>query len=133
MLGMTTRHLTLWSAVLNLVGAFLVFLSFQATSSEFGMTILKNGERALCSHDDALISWGQYSVSMGTHNGCSPEKVQAVPRIAVVTVESPVLGYLGWFLLLFGFVLQIFSIDPSPLTNEQIRDLRKAHKILNSQ
>jgi hypothetical protein len=127
----TQRRLATWSAVLNLIGAFLVFLSFQATSSEFALTMLKDGRRALCSNNDALIMWGPGTVGMGLTNGCSPDRVLGIPRLAIVTIDSPALGYLGWFVLLLGFFIQVFSSGPSLLTNEQIRNLRKAEKILN--
>lgn len=116
------------SAILNLIGAFLVFRSFQATSADFFLTTLKNGNKAFCVDKNALITWSPNGVGLGMPNGCA--EVAGTPRVAVVLRDSSALSTIGWALLLFGFFLQVFSIEPSALTNEQLRILRKAHKIL---
>ena len=107
------------SAVLNFLGAILVFLAFQATSSDFFLTTLKSGNKALCVGTNALVVWTPSArVGFGMPNGCA--EAESTPRVAVVTIESPKLSFLGWVLLLFGFFLQIFSIEPpkpiEPLT-----------------
>ena len=117
------------SAWLNLVGAFLVFLSFQATSSDFFLINLKNGNRALCVGTNALILWTETGVGMGMPHGCAD--VLNTPRVAIVTIESPIMSLLGWGLLLLGFLLQLFSLEQPPLTSEDLRILRKARKIID--
>jgi hypothetical protein len=97
------------SATLTLVGAFLVFRSFQATSSDFFLTSLRNGDKALCIGDNALITWEPNGVGMGRAHGCA-ESI-GTPRVAIVIIESQTLSYVGWGLLLFGFLLQAFSIE----------------------
>ena len=103
------------SAILNLVGAFLVFRSFQSTSSDFFLTSLKNGNKALCVGKNALVEWTKNGVGMGMPNACA--EVTETPKVAVVTIESPTLSNIGWVLLLSGFFLQVFSLEkPKPIT-----------------
>ena len=101
-----------WSAVLNLAGTLLVFLSFQAHSSDFFLTNLKDGSKALCVGNNALIVWGAGlgHVGWGQPNGCID--VADTPKVAIVTVESPAFLTMGWAFLLLGFLLQLVSIEP---------------------
>jgi hypothetical protein len=102
-----------WAAALNFVGALLVFLSFQATSSDFFLTTLKDGRHAICVGKTALMIWSDTGVGAGIRNGCAD--VTEKPKVAIVTVESPAFSILGWLLLLLGFVLPVFSVEkPQP-------------------
>jgi hypothetical protein len=108
---MAKYRMAQWSAILSLVGALLVFLSFQATSSDFFLTNLKNGDKALCVGQTALVVWASKNngLAMGVAKGCAD--VADTPKVAVVTVEFPLLSYLGWLLLFIAFFLQFLSIE----------------------
>ena len=111
---MTKYRMAQWSAILSLVGAVLVFLSFQATSSDFFLTNLKNGNKALCVGQNALVIWAEKNNGfwMGVAKGCA--EMADTPKVAVVMIESPLLSYLGWLLLVIAFFLQFLSIEKPP-------------------
>jgi hypothetical protein len=112
-------RLAMGSAFLTLLGAYLVFRSFQATSSDFFLGKLRNGSNVLCVDKDALIVWRPPAMGMGMTGGCSDEINSG--RVAIVTIESPTLSSIGWGLLLLGFILQLFSIEkPRPSTTDTI-------------
>lgn len=129
---MTLTQLARTSAVLNLLGSFLVFLSFQATSTDLLLVTSKNvGDKtaAFCVRDKALFG---LTPTGGLSMGYACPQGESVKPTAVVNTDSPWMSNLGWLLLIIGFVLQVFSIEPSKLTAEDIRMLRKAHKLLSS-
>jgi len=131
MFGIPSHRMAICSAILNLVGAFFVFCSFQAAPSKFGLAPLNERETALCGGDNALIIWWDSGFSMANGNRCAAvENSNAVSRIAVVTLDFPRLGLMGWALLFVGFILQIFSIEPSVLTKEDLKTIRKARRLL---
>jgi hypothetical protein len=114
----------------NLAGAVLLWLSFQATSSNLKIVTTTDHRTALCAAGRALI------VDDPLHGGTAfgvarcPEWENARPA-AVVNVELPFLVTLGFILLLLGFAVQYFSI-PNPETIEHLREelklLRKLRK-----
>ncbi len=88
-------------------------VSIISGSSDFFLTNLKNGNKALCVGKNALVVWTATGVGMGMTNGCAD--VAETPKVAVVTVESPAFLTIGCGLLLLGFLLQVFSIEkPKP-------------------
>ena len=115
-------------AALNLAGAVLLWLSFQATSSNLKIVTTIDHRTALCSGGRALIV--DDPIHHGTSFGLSrcPEWENARPA-AVVNVELPFLVTLGFILLLLGFLVQYFSI-PDPGTVEQLRQELKLQRKL---
>lgn len=118
------------SASLMIVGSFLVFYAFQATSTGFLVyTHGRYGEAAMCVGDPpqsmiAMGANGELAIGMrGLDNSCSQGK-----NFAVVNTDSPRLVRFGWVLVLLGFILQIVSIErPIPIRIERghLKKLRK--------
>src|ERR1700681_4001191 len=95
------------SAWLNLSGAFLLFLSFQATSTNLFLVTAVNGNTAFCVGNRAMfVMRPDGGLGMGT--SCP---IGAGKPTAVVNTDSPALVMLGWGLLLLGFIFQLFSIE----------------------
>jgi hypothetical protein len=101
------------SAFLNLLGALLVFLSFQATSTDFFLVTTKENKTALCVGKSAMFVMGPgTSLLIGT---ACPEAMPGARPTAVVNTDAPWLAILGWALLFVGFFFQLFSIEaPKP-------------------
>ncbi|HEX4487065.1 MAG TPA: hypothetical protein VH088_12405 [Terriglobales bacterium] len=125
---MSKYRLAQVSAVLNLLGALLVFFSFQATSNDFILVSTPDGEAAFCVGGKAMF--GTFNKGLLINTDC-PKGKNFKPT-AVVVNDSPYLGYLGWGLLGLGFILQFFSIEKPTMSAEQLRTLRKAQKILDA-
>jgi hypothetical protein len=125
---MTKARMARLSAFLNLLGAFLVFLSFQATSTNLLMIANKDKSFAFCIGDRSIF--GLLPGGRGTYIGAGCPQGQDAKPAAVVSTDSPWLAKLGWIVLAIGFGLQIFSVEPSLLSKEDLRTLRKARKIL---
>ena len=84
-----------------------MFLSFQATSTDFLLVSTRDGKSALCVGKRAFFVMVPNG---GTGAGAAcPEGVDAKPA-AVVNTDSAWLAKLGWMILGAGFLLQIFSI-----------------------
>jgi hypothetical protein len=112
--------------LLNLLGAALLYLSFQATSSTVKIISLPDGTSAMCMGDTALFVGKADRFIIGT--GC-PDAKNSKP-IALVTVEKPALIYLGFALLTFGFLIQLLAV-PSPKSLAQMRaELNLARKLV---
>jgi hypothetical protein len=115
-----------FSLLCNLLGSVLLFLSFQATSSNFKLITTSDGNAALCVNDRLIMQ--NFSKGGGTLNfapaSCPDwEKAKAV---AVVNIEHPLFVTTGFVLVTLGFFLQYLSF-PSPKTIAQLRaDLRDA-------
>jgi hypothetical protein len=117
---------------MNVAGTFLLFYSFQATSSDFRLVTAKTNsavagefrQYALCVNNYTLLETdSRHSVMIGS-NGC-PDWQHARPA-AVVNIEHPSFLTLGFALLFFGFIIQFFAV-PEPKT---IAELRYQIKIL---
>jgi hypothetical protein len=121
-----TRRTRLWTSLAllaNLVGTFLVTLSFQATSSDFRLVTARgynifgaapspgNTAYAICVNNYTLAATDSSgSVGIGIHN--CPNWVNARPS-AVVTAEYPSLLYLGLILSMAGFLIQLVLVSRS--------------------
>ena len=130
---MTKAGVARCSAVLNFVGSLLVFLSFQATSTRLVLVTSedKNDKTAaFCIGDTAVFGLSPDGHGMDMGYTC-PQKENMKPA-AVVSTESPRIAKFGWLLLLVGFLGQVFSIEPSRLTADDLRLLRKARKLMGS-
>jgi hypothetical protein len=119
------------SASLVLIGSFLVFYAFQATSTEFLVyTHGTHGESSMCVGDPphsmlALGADGELILGMRDFDrSCSQGK-----NFAVINTDSPHLATIGWILLLLGFVLQIVSTQRPVLTVLDRRRLKKLRKL----
>ena len=108
---------------LNLFGSVMLFLSFQATSSNIKIVHTKDGRTALCVEGRGLIVSDPFQNGVAIGTSC-PDWKQARPA-AVVNVEKPFLVTIGFILLTLGFFLQFMSI-PSVRTISQIRKELKA-------
>ena len=111
------------SAFLNLLGSFLVFLSFQATSTDL-LLVTEKGKKnvAFCIGDRAVF--GLTADGKGTAMGYGCPQGTDVKPAAVINTDSPGLAKFGWILIGIGFFLQLFSIEtplpPIQLTNPKI-------------
>jgi len=115
-----------FALTLNLLGTVMLFLSFQATSSNLRLVTASDGSTALCIENRTLaISLPGGGVGIG-RNIC-PDWDKAHP-VAVVTIERPVLVTSGFLLATLGFLLQFLSF-PSPKTTAQLRkELKELQK-----
>ena len=109
--------------ILNLAGTVILFLSFQATSSNFRLITTKDGKSALCVDQRAMmIATPDRGWLIGAQQ--CPDWENARPA-AVVNVEHPSFITLGFILTTFGFLLQFLSF-PSPKSAAQMRSELKA-------
>jgi hypothetical protein len=98
------------SAILNLVGAVLLFVSFQATSTDFMLVSTKDGRQALCVGKRAMfVMEPNYHTGIGV--ATCPNDPDAKPA-AVINTDEPWLAKLGWLLIVVGFIFQWASIEP---------------------
>ena len=119
-----TRGWARFALLCNLLGTVLLFLSFQATSSDFKLITTSDGRSALCVHNRALLI---FLPNGGWQLGARecPEWEHARPA-AVVNIERPMFVTIGFSLTTLGFLLQFLSL-PSPKTIAQMRaDLKAA-------
>jgi hypothetical protein len=108
--------------VLNLAGAALLYLSFQATSSAVKILSQANGTSAICIGETAIFKGRGNSIVFGT--GC-PDWPNAKP-IALVTVEKPTFLYLGFTSLMLGFLIQLIGIASPKSIREMRLELKEA-------
>jgi len=95
----------------NLLGAFLLFLSFQATSSDVKLISLpNNGTTAFCAYGTNILTARGSAISVG---GPCPAGPDAKP-LALVSIEHPRMVTIGFVLTLLGFLLQWFSFPSAP-------------------
>jgi hypothetical protein len=113
----------------NFLGAILLFLSFQATSSNIRIITTADGRTALCVEKRGLIVAHPRDslIAMQINVDC-PEWEHARPA-AVVNLELPWLADLGFILSILGFVLQFFAF-PGPKSIAEMREeLRIAKRL----
>ena len=91
----------------NLLGALLLFLSFQATSSNVKLISFSNGRTVLCTNGRSVLDVTPNAFSLRAAVEC-PDQGNAKP-IALVTIEYPKMVTAGFILTLLGFTLQWFS------------------------
>jgi hypothetical protein len=92
-------------------------LSFQATSSDFRFISAKDGRKAVCVENRALIVVEPNGFGFGV-SSC-PDWKDGKPA-AVVNVEKPTFVTLGAILVMFGFAVQFFSF-PGPKSTAEMR------------
>ncbi len=107
---------------LNLLGMVLLFLSFQATSSNFKFVTTPEKLSYMCVYDKAFfVRSPEGGLSMGVFD--CPQKARAA---AIVNAEHPAFIFIGFGLSGLGFLLQLLSI-PSSKTIAEIRsELKQA-------
>jgi hypothetical protein len=119
---------------MNVAGTFLLFYSFQATSSDFRLVTAKSysvvaGEikqYALCVNNYTLLETdSRHGIMVGSAN--CPDWQHARPA-AVVNIEHPSFLTIGFSLLFFGFIIQFFAV-PEPKTIAELRYQIKMLKI----
>jgi hypothetical protein len=117
---------------LNVLGAGILFFSFQATSSDFRLVTARTKSvlspepivhYALCVNNYTMIETDTKGKLVIGAAGC-PEWEHSRPA-AVVNFEHPSFVTAGMIMLLIGFVLQFLAI-PSPKTIGQMRAELKA-------
>lgn len=130
------REDPLWARIallLNLAGTTLLFLSFQATSSDFRLVSTSDGRYALCVDRTALIIKEPKGFGIG-YTVC-PDWEHSKPA-AVVNVEHPSFVTLGFIASILGFLLQLMTIPRRKTlaeVNEELRTLRKQKRVLEMQ
>jgi hypothetical protein len=119
-----SRNWTRVALVLNVAGALLLFLSFQATSSSFRLIRKPVSAESnagfmyeICVEDYMLLATDTRGVFLG-HHGCPATSDDR--RAAVVNTEYPALVTIGFLMTLIGFSIQFFSV-PEPRTIAQLR------------
>ena len=112
---------------LNLLGTVMLFLSFQATSSNLKLVTTKDGRTALCVENHALaVSLPNGGIALGM--AVCPDWENARPA-AVVNVEHPAFVSWGFAFTTLGFLIQFLSF-PSPKTTAQLRkELKELQKV----
>jgi len=98
----------------NLLGTLLIFVSFQALSSDVKL-LRSNNATAICASGSAIV---EASNSIVTGSGPCPDWPQ-VKVTTLVSVEHPRTVILGFSLILLGFFLQWFAI---PVDREKVRE-----------
>jgi hypothetical protein len=114
-----------WALVLNVVGFVLLFVAFQATSSDLKIT-KENTAIALCFgehavlYDDPSEKTRIFGISVPLA-ACSKGKPSAI-----VNTDYPWLGKLGVLFIFVSFWMQFKSIDRTEanLSSSQLRALR---------
>lgn len=110
---MTKYWMAQVAAICNFLGAVLVFVSFQATSTDLLMIANKDQSFAFCIGDRAIF--GLTPGGRGTYIGAAcPQGADAKPA-AVVSTDYPNLTKFGWVLVGVGFFLQLFSLEKPKL------------------
>lgn len=109
---------------LNLLGAALLFFSFQATSSNFILITGSDGTSALCVNGKSLVA---ELPGHGWRIGGAPcPELEHGRPTAVVNSEHPFFVTLGFIITIIGFALQFLAI-PGPRSIAAMRkELREA-------
>lgn len=104
---------------LNLAGTILLFLSFQATSSNIKIVTTRDSfDTALCVEGRGIVV-AMPRGEMAFNLPHCPDWNNAKPA-AVVNIERPFLVTFSFSLLAIGFLLQYLAV-PDPSTIEQLR------------
>ncbi len=133
---LSSRTIQRWALALNLVGASLLFFSFQATSSDFRLVTVKP--------DDPKSPYAQYSICVGDFTivgarypfssyigeaGCPSKNAS---RAAIVNIEHPSFTTWGFSLTLLGFLVQFFTIPKDKSLDDlrrQIKEIKAEQKL----
>lgn len=128
---------------LNLLGAVVLFLSFQATSSDFKIVVTKgvdgNGDSKLFGYgvcvgkdmvmyanpNSGIVGWG------GTK--CVGFSSRSVHPVAIVTSENRWFAAIGFLLTAAGFLIQYLATSGPPKTIAELRKEIKLQKFKEKQ
>jgi hypothetical protein len=114
---------------MNLIGTVLLFLSFQATSSNVRIVKELDGTTAVCV--DKISLFRSFASGAWQLSGPCPDWDTGRPA-AVVIIEKPLFVTIGFTLTSLGFLLQFLSL-PSPKTiaqmHKELKELEKAEKL----
>ena len=113
-----------FALALNGIGALLLALAFQATSTDVMLVTDKaKSTAAFCIGNRAMFVVEGHGVGFGT---TCPESNTMKPT-AVVNSDHPILFPLGFWLTVFGTAGQIFFMDKPPLSRQVRRQEERHH------
>jgi hypothetical protein len=95
---------------LNIAGAGLLYWSFQATSTDL-LLVTGSQMNGFCVAGHVLFAMAPDGKGLLVGGGVSCPEGPTAKRTAVVNTEHPSFNSWGWFLLILGFVVQIFSLE----------------------
>lgn len=111
-----------FALVLNLFGTLLLFVSFQATSSNVRIVRTRDGSMtALCVESEAIFVTEKRGVGIGAN---CPSITDGRP-VAIVNIEKPALVGFGFIMILIGFALQIISVPDAKTIDDMRRQLKE--------
>ena len=100
----------------------LLFLSFQATSSNFRFVATPEGDNAICAFQTAfMVHHKDGSTTVGTFE-CPPNARPA----AIVNSEHPAFIFVGFALSALGFFIQLLTVPSAESVAEIRAELKKA-------
>ena len=107
-----------WASVIGigatLLGAFLLFRGFQATSTDLKMVSAKDGSPiAMCAYGTAFLTWASVPTDKSGTPGC-PTSMGTVRSVAGVVYENGGLIPWGWIVTMFGAVAQLVGLGLPP-------------------
>lgn len=108
---------TQFALLINLLGAVLLIVGFQATSTNLTVIVGKdNSVLALCAYNDVFISWVDHPLPPGPNRGPSLclTNLGQTRALAGVVFENGVLIPWGFALIVLGTIAQILLLEPPP-------------------
>ena|ERR1700730_18187628 len=105
-------HMAMLSAILNLIGAALIFWSFQAASTKLLLVTGQGKDVAFCIGDRAMF--GLTKDGQGLAMGYACPSGDTMKPTVVANTDKPWMATVGWGMLVLGFVFQLASVEKKP-------------------